>query len=108
MREIKFRAWDKIEGKMWRPIVGHDGVLMASNQLGGYVSYPANQDPLMQYTGLKDKNGVEIYEGDVVYLAGHGEYECEFPFIELYEAQAELDVGGILGNIHENPELMEK
>ena len=44
MREIKFRAWDEIESKMWEPIVGKDGVLMASNQIGGYVSFPANQE----------------------------------------------------------------
>ncbi len=66
MREIKFRAWDEIEGKMWNPIIGRDGRLMAPNQLGGYVTYDDPQDPLMQYTGLKDKNGKEIYEGDVV------------------------------------------
>ena len=52
------------------------------------------------------KNSAEIYEGDVVYLAGYGDYVVEFPFTELHEGMAENDVGDILGNIYENPELL--
>lgn len=121
MREIKFRAWDKIEGKMWNPIVGHDGVLMASNQLGGYVSFPVNQDPLMQYTGLKDKNGKEIYEGDIVKPEYH-DMPCEVKFGRCwFYLDGDFDVKSddllgnytdnnieVIGNIVENPELLEK
>ena len=67
MREIKFRVWDKNKSKMNYDITGFecsqniiDGVFID----GEY--FDLKNGVLMQYTGLKDKNGVEIYEGDVV------------------------------------------
>jgi uncharacterized phage protein (TIGR01671 family) len=64
MREIKFRAWDKDELRMVeRPfVVSNEGEAFDEYRGGGYVK----QYDLMQFTGLKDKNGKEIYEGDVV------------------------------------------
>lgn len=69
--------------------------------------YPEYEVFKSRYTGIESKDNEPIYEGDVVHLAGYGSYEAEFPFIELYEAVAEGDVGAILGNIYETPELLE-
>lgn len=60
MREIKFRAWDAPSQSFIEDAMPHKARYY--------------KQPLMQYTGLKDKNGIEIYEGDVVHVydANHG------------------------------------
>lgn len=113
-RSIKFRAWDKISKQMFNIysiVYKEDGIhvlLDWKSKVTGFREnwLTPNRLVLMQYTGLKDKNGKEIYEGDIVYLGGYGNYEVEFPFIELYEAETEKDIGEIIGNVYQQPELL--
>lgn len=62
MRKIKFRAWDEDLGMSEPFNLEGAGIMFLE---GG------NPDSIMQYTGLKDKNGKEIYEGDIVKTNGY-------------------------------------
>ncbi len=120
-REIKFRAWDKKENKMFEvsEIIFH-GVkgmdINEKNTLGMDLWHISENTELMQFTGLKDKNGKEIYEGDinkndderkseVVFYAG-GFYlkfsETEYKAIGSFAPFNWL----VIGNIYENPNLL--
>lgn len=114
MREIKFRVWDN-ERKEMLPIQRHSFKTGKSMPYGWNMEYVF--DGLMQYTGLKDKNGTEIYEGDIVkYKRINGSFDygeiqyngCAFDInnswnLQVY-ASREIEV---IGNIYENPELLE-
>lgn len=76
MREIKFRAWDKVANDMLPNIQNHinDEIFAFGYMLNNYERFS-----IMQYTGLKDKNGKEIYEGDVL---SHGNHKLLVAFID--------------------------
>ena len=128
MREIKFRAWDNILKKMlyteeyW--IKKTDWY--AINRVRGcaITETDTNNGVLMQYTGLKDKNGKEIYEGDIVtserfihtgdsyYNVGVIKYREDIASFVFDEEEGGWDsievVYQVIGNIYENPELLIK
>lgn len=116
-RETKFRAWIKPE-KCYRSIMSikydiygrPEGVWVYKVMVDGRGSnyFAIDEVELEQYSGFKDTNGKEICAGDIVRIAGQGNVAIEFPFIELYDAAMENDIEEILGNIHDNPELLEE
>ncbi len=86
------------DGEIDSVIFSDDGSYNAQN----WAEIDDEKLHLCSYSERKDSDGVEIYEGDKVYIAGYGEYEVKFPFLELYEAYPEGDIGKITGNIYKN------
>ena len=123
MREIKFRAWHKKDGIM-RMVTAIDFVQSPPQVAIGNQGLDSRDwwwecnTLLMQYTGLKDKNGKEIYEGDVVkipdrvlhivgFRRGMFCWENLRPDIPIVENLEEHECE-VIGNVYENPGLLEK
>jgi len=135
MREIKFRAWEK-NLKEIIPVheINFENRMINTNSAWRFF----NEIELMQYTGLKDKNGKEIYEGDIVSAESYGSamarhhgrdviskqklYGIRFErgSFRLYDLKenhwvaiidhhvmSKVSELNIVGNIFENPELLE-
>lgn len=109
MREIKFRAWDKARKEYW----GSYDFLSDET-----LPRPIRNMVVEQYTGLEDVNGKEIYEGDIVkwrIRGSHGPFtdarEVTFMdgmfLMKDYAALTVVDVK-VVGNVHENPELLKE
>ncbi len=118
-REIKFRAWD-VKGKKLLAHKEINGHWLMSNDFEFFIP--------MQYTGLKDSNGKEIYEGDILsYKSSHTKHEGKV-FNNVVEFATGQSLCGwrmrnkscivkatpykfvsseIIGNIYENPELLD-
>lgn len=116
MREIKFRAWDKGNNEMFIPYsieFGKNRVFKDPTSLVYFKNVG-----LMECTGLKDLKGNEIYEGDILsndeecykVVFENGSYRAEYADgFEDYSLDL-IDVAHcceIVGNIYENPELLE-
>lgn len=116
MREIKFRVWDKLNKEMNNiESINFQERRVYKNDVS-YLNF--NNTELMQCTGLKDKNGKEIYEGDIFYtgskkilyivewidcgLKGRQIKNKSWVGLDYWKDDIE-----VIGNIYENPELME-
>lgn len=142
MREIKFRAWwPTIKEMQYFDDIGFlppegDLLLLNGTDMNDESKYHGfsgiDEQMLMQYTGLKDKNGQEIYEGDIVKCVARPEYKSDSGNREIYWGHdfgfcfrspptdeyeythgLPLSWGGyesveVIGNIYENPDLKEE
>ena len=125
MREIKFREWDWVEKQMC-PVIVAD---FQDTQAKLFCRFPKSgtqgniSADLMQYIGAKDKNGVEIYEGDVIrenagekyrdYVVRWSDGKCGFiadtkALCKVFPClnQGTAKYLEVVGNIYENPELV--
>jgi len=135
-REIKFRVWEKRNKRMIHDCTQfniENGSVYQMLFWGNIkVNLLSSEFTLMQYTGLKDKNGVEIYEGDIIKLSYGIPPTYDILFIEYADDEyvSDISVSGwwmrnkrkngcssslcktyendieVVGTIHENPELL--
>ena len=122
MRTIKFRAISMCKGEHW--IYGDLRHYNRNPQIERWTIHDpetgletdVDEDTIGQFTGLYDKNGKEIYEGDIVqcgkdvcsveYSNPFISFVLQYPFVHFFGEISEAIAGEVIGNIYDNPELL--
>lgn len=125
-REMKFRAWDKIEKRMlhfskpwycdeYNSVCFEVEEESRKDYFGALDMEKSKEVELMQYTGLKDKNGKEIYEGDILQNRNGVISEVKWDSEQsrwislsfgMTQKAIQRDKLFIIGNVYENPDLI--
>lgn len=122
MREIKFRAWD-VKRKKWVTdfSVSNEGKVMCIASCLSYGGVHETKVELVQFIGLHDRKGKEIYDVDVMLwpdgykqVIGFNEKHTETSVRDIetsfgyhFDSQHPVEQGEVIGNFYENPELVD-
>lgn len=134
VRKIKFRAWDKLNNKMIYPCSSRNDTYLVFEETGWFVVdhftgknetiLTSDNGVLMQLTGFNDKEGKEIYEGDILkyhdgtdvahYKIYWDEKQGKFFDTRLEDGDSQTNYDGfefvtdckVIGNLYETPELL--
>ena len=127
-REIKYKAWDKAK-KVWKIVTGLHffggeklTTISYDSEEGEIMDVPVEEFEIVEYTGLKDKDGKDIYTGDVLKMDSWTPEHIQVKFIEgafclanagghyigeiHYTNHANIPQSTVVGNVFENPNLL--